>query len=451
MKERTDDLHCGPRRPRCFRPCSLHLQQWIEIESKTADTKANRNVDQQKDTFQDGDLVGDMEEALRTLERNKKPAFHDGAFSADDVASTLQRLVEALRNSLLVLGETKTSTNEALSAITAEWLLAVCSKVPSELGREHLAKAVVDASHLPSETQQQAALFDALGASEAAMEVLFEIASRLNEIRHHIRRSDIGIEEQKVSSADYEDFTMDPQELQRQKLRQEALDASQVAALAKEEADAIAPSSTSGATHTVTRASAVQARKEAQKATKRAAQALKKARDAGAIVDDSELMAIDNSQMGGGGLMGMSQDQVWELQQSLLPEGSRQYYDQQGLPKGTTRVHEGNLERVIIPAIRRDESDLPPRLKINDILDSISATAFSGTVSLNPMQSTVFETAFHSRQNMLICESVGVGAFSLTFFCVLKYLTYTFTAIILYDFQVPRRVLVRQSECERHA
>lgn len=360
-----------------------------------------------------------MEESLRALERNKKPAFHDGAFSAEDVASTLQRLVEALRNSLLLLGGTKTPTNEPQSTITADWLLAVCSKVPSELGREQLAKAVVDASHLPSETQQQAALFDVLGASEDAMEALFEIASHLSEICHHIRKSDIDRGEQKISSADYEDFTMDPEELQRQKLRQEALNASQVAALAKEEADAIAPSSTSGATHTVTRASGIQARKEAQKAAKRAAQALKKARDAGAIIDDSELMAIDSSQMGGGGLMGMSQEQVWELQQSLLPEGSRQYYDQQGLPKGTTRVHEGNLERVIIPAIQRDESNLPPRLKINDIMDSISAIAFSGTVSLNPMQSTVFETAFHSHQNMLICESVGAS--SLKFFCVLKY------------------------------
>ena len=341
---------------------------------------------------------------MRNIDRRKKPAFHD-EFSAPDVAATLQELVRVLRDSLPLLEPEQNNRGQLQSTkITANWLLAICSKVPSEIGPEHLAKAVVDASHLPSEGQQQAALFDALGASETAMEVLIEIASNIEEIKKNIRKSDLSNEEQKVTIDDYEDVIMDPEERQRQILRQEALDAAQVAALAKEEADSIAPSAGSGATHTVKKASVVQAQKNADKAAKRAGQALKKARDAGAIIDEDELMTLDSTPMGGGGLMGMSQDQVWELQQSLLPEGSREYYDKQGLPKGTTRVHEGNLERVVIPAARRDESTLPRRLKIRDIMDRTAAVAFSGTESLNPMQSTVFETAFHTRQNMLVCK-----------------------------------------------
>lgn len=345
-----------------------------------------------------------MEEALRNIDRQKKPVFHD-EFSAPEVAESLQKVVEALRKSLPLLDPGhRAAVDQPQSTVSVDWLLAVCSKVPSQLGVEHLAKAVVDASHLPSETQQQAALFDALGASEAAMEVLFEIASNLNEIRQKIKMSDIALEEQKVNSSEFDDVIVDPEERRRQMLRQEALDAAQVAALAKEEADALSPSTSSGVTHTVTRASGMEAQKNAQKAAKRAAQALKKAKEAGAIVDEKELMAVDTGQIGGGGMMGMSQDQVWELQKSLLPEGSREYYDQQGLPKGTTRVHEGNLERVIIPPTRRDQMDLPQRLKIRDIMDRTASVAFSGTESLNPMQSTVFETAFHTRQNMLICK-----------------------------------------------
>jgi hypothetical protein len=348
-----------------------------------------------------------MEEALKNLERKKKPVLHD-EFSAPDLASALTKFVEALRESLPLLDPRQSSARDVQSTINANWLLDLCSRVPSELGVEYLAQAVLDASLLANEDQQQAALFDALGASEAAMEVLFEIAANLGEIRQRIKKADLLQEEQKVNLADFETL-IDPEEHRLQILRQEALDAAQVAALTKAEAEALNPATSSGATHMVMRASNIQAQKNAEKAAKRAAQALKKAREAGAIVDESELMTIDNNQMGGGGLMGMSQEQVWELQQSLLPEGSRAYYDKQGLPKGTTRVHEGNLERVIIPAARRDEETLRSRLKISEIMSPREAIAFSGTASLNPMQSTVFEIAFHTRQNMLICAPTGAG------------------------------------------
>ena len=349
-----------------------------------------------------------MESLLHDIAQNKKAVFHD-EFSPSDVASALAKFVEALRR----LDEQQKQGQHATgssSNISADWLLAVCSKVPSELGPERIAQAVVDAARLPAEAQQQAALFDALGESEAAMEVLFELASHLSEIRN-IRKDELSSEEQKTADmiASFDDVMIDPEEHRRQQLRQEALDAAQIAAITKAEAEAYGPSNASGATHTVTRASGVKAQKAAQKAQKRAAQALKKARDAGAIVDESDLMAIEENQIGGGGMMGMTQEQVWQMQQSLLPEGSREYYNQQGLPSGTTREHEGNLERVIIPAPIRDESRLHARLNIRDVMSSTESIAFAGTTSLNPMQSTVYDVAFNTQLNMLVCAPTGAG------------------------------------------
>ena len=367
-----------------------------------------------------------MEALLTTLEHEKKlqpPVYHDDDFSPSDVALALGKFVEALRRRLeqqqhqqQPVTPAAASSSSPSTHINADWLLAVCSQVPSVLGPERIAQAVIDASHLPAEAQQQAALFDALGESEQAMEVLFELASHLDEIRS-IPASAIpsGSDAPQTTANDHSyDVVMDPDEQRRQQLRQQALDAAQIAAITKAEAASWAPSpAAGGATHTVTRASAVQAHKTAQKAQKKAAQALKKAREAGAIVDESDLMTMDhesNQQPDGvGGLMGMSQDQVWEMQQSLLPEGSRQYYDHQGLPTGTTREHEGNLERVIIPPAHRDEATLHPRLTIREAMDATEAVAFSGTNSLNPMQSTVYEVAFHTRLNMLVCAPTGAG------------------------------------------
>ena len=138
---------------------------------------------------------------------------------------------------------------------------------------------------------------------------------------------------------------------------------------------------------------------------------LQRAKAAGAIIEESELLDVDASIMGHGGLMGHSQDELRQLQQTLLPEGSRQYYNQQGLPNGTEREENDDIgyERVTIPPPVRDVSKLHPRLRIEDILDSDSAIAFGGMDSLNPMQSTVFDTAFHRRENMLVCAPTGAG------------------------------------------
>lgn len=312
-------------------------------------------------------------------------------------------LADALRQSLQAQVPT--------DIIDAEWLLGICTTVPSELGTLHLARAIWSAAQQTDEAQQQAALFDALG--EGGMEVLLDVAEKLPQIRH-IPEGDLREPNDMTST-----MFIDPEEEHRERLLQEALDAAQVAAIAKAEAEIMAPMGVG--THSVVRTSEVQAQKVAKKAAKRAEAALQAARNAGAIVDNDEFMSIQQATLGIGGLMGQSQEAIWELQKSLAPEGTRQYYEKKGLPKGTETEHGDGYEKVTIPAPTRDESKLPRRLVISEIMDSTCAQAFEGTTSLNPMQSTVFETAFHKRDNMLICAPTGAGKTNVAMLAVVSH------------------------------
>jgi activating signal cointegrator complex subunit 3 len=345
-----------------------------------------------------------MEQALLKLEQER--TFEPPKLSQvqwNEVSRASQALAEALRQVLAAGGEQKSDD------IGVEWLVDLLQTVPSELGHVHLARAIWSAAQLEDEAQQQAALFDALG--EGGMDLIFQIAEHLPEISR-IRESTLPNGEGASSAATTLSTYVDVEEERRQYLLEEARNAAQVAALAQAEADLADQNGGAGrGTHTVSRKSDLQAQKAAKKAAKKAEQALQAAKDAGAIVDDEDWISLSQSSnaMGSGGLMGQTTEQLQQLQQSLLPEGSRQYYDKQGLPDGTEREYGEGYEMVTIPAILRDESKLHRRLAISEILDNECAKAFKGTTTLNPMQSTVFETAFNSRDNMLVCAPTGAG------------------------------------------
>lgn len=320
------------------------------------------------------------------------------------VSAALAKFVDALRRCRSLLEKDQESKDDGgQSDINTAWLLSVCKRVPSELGIEQLARAVWDASHLQGEGNQQEALFAALGASDEAVTALFEIVPNLPQIKQNIDPSQLGGD---GSPAAFNDITIiDQDELHRQRLRQEALDAAQVAAITQAEAAAASGPSRFGSTHTIRRKSEMKEQKLVQKANKKAAQALQRAKAAGAIIEESELLAVNDAGIGAGGLLGRSVDEVQALQNSLMPEGSRQYYGDQDLPSGTIREDDDIIgyERVTIPPPILDTSKLHPRLSIADILDQDCALPFSGTPSLNPMQSTTYDTAFNRRENMLVC------------------------------------------------
>lgn len=350
-----------------------------------------------------------MEAALLTLEQEttlEKPKLSQNDWV--EVSKAAAELVEALKQALSSRDVHPTKEEAKQETVTAEWLLNVCRGVQSALGAEQLARAIWSAAQLADEAQQQAALFDALG--ESGMDVLFQVAEVLPQIKqipqHQLKENSSSSSSSAAAAA--ASTRMDPEEERRMLLLEEARSAAQVAAMAQAEVD-LANASRGSGTHTVTRRSDLQAEKAAKKAAKRAEAALKAARAAGAIVDQQDWMSLANTEMGSGGLMGRSNEELWQLQQSLQPEGTRHHYDKQGLPAGTEREYGPNYEKVTIPAAKRDESQLPRRLPIAEIMDSVCAKAFAGTTSLNPMQSSVFETAFRTRQNLLVCAPTGAG------------------------------------------
>ena len=353
-----------------------------------------------------------MDAILKELEREdtRKPANLPD-FSRDDVASALHRFIDALEEALPLLADEEMKEDCLRhDGITIDWLLALVSQIPSELGPPQLARAVWDASHILDEGRKQEALFTALGASDEAMNILFQLAPHLPQIKENISLANLGLMDQEPSSPEE---MIDEAEHLRRRLRQEALDAAQVAAIAQAEAEAMTQPSGFGSTHTILRSSDFEAQKVAKKAAKRASQAMQRARAAGAFIDESELLAVDGSVMGDGGLMRRSQNELQAIQQSLLPEGSRVRHNDQGLPTGTEREENDECEKVTIPPPNLAEADLHPCLRIQDVLDPDCAIAFDGVSTLNPMQSSVFDTAFNRRENMLVCAPTGAGKVSL--------------------------------------
>ena len=334
-----------------------------------------------------------MEALLLQYDHERKLPTH---YNIQRVNSALEKLAKALRNASSIHSPSASSTS---AAVTADWLLQRVSSV-NTLDPPALAAAVWDAAHIPDEAQQQATLFDILGAD--GTEVLFELMPHLDEIRTKIRREDLT-----HTPATTATTSMDPDEHARQQLVQDYLEAAQMAAVYQAELDQLVVPA-KGGTHSLQRASDKQLVKKAQKAQKKAQQLLQRAREVGALLDESVLPTLtDWSPLGEGGLR--NREDLQSLQASLLPEGSKAYYDDRGLPRGAISEELPGMRRVILPAVPRDESQLHERLRIDQIMNATEGLAFQGTTSLNPMQSTVFATAFTKRDNLLICAPTGAG------------------------------------------
>jgi hypothetical protein len=354
-----------------------------------------------------------------------------------DISVALEQLIRALRDVLPFLegndSETKTSdeydNNNDNNGIDAQWLIQLLR--PAATDEEHLSlmvRLVWEATTQSQDQQQQEeALFTALGASEEAMTALFTIVPNAIEIRKNItldslREAGIVTDDNNTNSSNNNNYSTyeDPVEIERQRLRQDAYEASQIAAIAQAEADAVTGVGASAhATHSVTRSSEQALIKAARKAQKRANQTFQKAKAAGAVIDENDLYHYggtgDGLTMGDGGLMNRSEDDLRAMQASLAPEGSRILSNEPTLPSGTIREYNDVIgyEKVIIPAPRLDPDSLHERLRLDDIFVNENeidcARAFKGTDSLNPMQSAVFETAFRRRENLLVCAPTGAG------------------------------------------
>ena len=88
--------------------------------------------------------------------------------------------------------------------------------------------------------------------------------------------------------------------------------------------------------------------------------------------------------------------------------------ERRGLPPGTERFHGPGYEEVIVPppshsrlAAKTDEIEL---VVLDEALPSWARAAFPPHITkLNRLQSAVFESAFHTSENLLICAPTGAG------------------------------------------
>lgn len=108
---------------------------------------------------------------------------------------------------------------------------------------------------------------------------------------------------------------------------------------------------------------------------------------------------------------GMAPGSRWQGSAPLLPEGTHGFYEsRKGLPANATKKYKPGFEEVHIPPPDRAKS-LPPieMVDVATAMEEWAQKAFKHFKKLNRIQSTVFEAAYHSQENLLICAPTGAG------------------------------------------
>lgn len=390
------------------------------------------------------------------------------AMNNDNNESSFLSFTNALRQFVLADDTSATATDASAAATavsstnskenTAKWLYNTCSKLPTPLPPLQFTIETLSAiqSGISDESKMQSTLFELFGEGEKSIEILFEVIGKADEIRKKVTVDSL---KQIAECVDGGDGGMSlngtsggsSTQLQHDRLyqlRSDAYEATNLAvAIRTEHQHQQRSGYTSRGTHSISRKSDKEAEKSYKRIMKQAITAVNAARDAGALTESDELFLISqlpslannntngnktngNNSRGGmeqmlrneeallynsnnhtRGLDGMSSEQIQSMKYNLAPEGTKQYNDSstRGLPKGTERIYEKHYEKVIIPAPVREKSLLRSRINLDEVLGegTDERLAFGGVKSLNPMQSTVFDSAYRSRENLLICAPTG--------------------------------------------
>ena len=94
---------------------------------------------------------------------------------------------------------------------------------------------------------------------------------------------------------------------------------------------------------------------------------------------------------------------------SWLKNFRREKHEFVGLPSGTTRKISPGTEEVFIPAPPRPTPAPTSTLVDIGCLEPWAQAVFTGTEKFNRIQSAVFNTAYNSSENMLVCAPTGAG------------------------------------------
>ncbi|XP_068653743.1 DExH-box ATP-dependent RNA helicase DExH14 isoform X1 [Aristolochia californica] len=89
------------------------------------------------------------------------------------------------------------------------------------------------------------------------------------------------------------------------------------------------------------------------------------------------------------------------------------------LPQGTVRKHFKGYEEVRIPPMPTAEMKPGERLIEIKELDEFAQAAFHGYKSLNRVQSRIFQTTYHTNENILVCAPTGAGKTNIAMISIL--------------------------------
>ena len=89
------------------------------------------------------------------------------------------------------------------------------------------------------------------------------------------------------------------------------------------------------------------------------------------------------------------------------------------LPAGTTRTTHEGYEEVRVPAATRAPPGADERFVSVDEFEPWARRAFAGIASLNRVQSKIYEAAYRSNENLLVCAPTGAGKTNIAMMTVL--------------------------------
>ena len=95
--------------------------------------------------------------------------------------------------------------------------------------------------------------------------------------------------------------------------------------------------------------------------------------------------------------------------ENLLPAGSIEVHEKFGLPSNSERKVGQGWEEIHLPAPKKLDKPSSNSLVHIETLEPWAQLAFPSTKALNRIQSEVFDVAYNSSENMLICAPTGAG------------------------------------------
>eukprot|EP01125_Pyxidicula_operculata_P022548 TRINITY_DN928_c0_g1_i3.p1 TRINITY_DN928_c0_g1~~TRINITY_DN928_c0_g1_i3.p1 ORF type:complete len:2094 (-),score=618.62 TRINITY_DN928_c0_g1_i3:183-5534(-) len=101
------------------------------------------------------------------------------------------------------------------------------------------------------------------------------------------------------------------------------------------------------------------------------------------------------------------------------------------LPAGVTPIEKEKYREVIIPAQPKPQVDFGELVPIT-AFDEFARCAFGSIKSLNPLQSKVFDAAYHNNTNLLVCAPTGAGKTNVAMMTILRELGQHYRNGILY-------------------